>query len=435
VLLRGIVLRQTVCLRQLAEGDHSQEIRFGRFLNNGAVSVEEIIAGWSLETRSAVEGRHVLALQDTSEIRFATTPDNRRDLGKIKKGNCYGLLLHPMLTLDADTGTCLGLAGGTVWTRGDEELTPHASRPLNEKESRRWVETAEAAKPVLSAAARVTAIADREGDFFIMWARLPDRRFDLLSRVMHDHALVGGGTLYRAVEAVAFCDTQTIELRERADRPARQATVCLRYGDATIRRPRNLPAADLPDGVRLSWVEVVEPDAPDGAEPVHWLLLTTHWLSSPADAWQIVAWYKQRWMIEQFFRVMKTQGFKIEDSQLQLAARLEKLVAIAAKAAAIVMQLVQARGGGDPQPASLSFSAQEIDTLAALESRFKGKTKLQSNPHPKASLAWAAWIIAKLGGWNGYASSKPPGPITFFNGLKYFRTIAEGWALRDVYMP
>jgi hypothetical protein len=168
---------------------------------------------------------------------------------------------------------------------------------------------------------------------------------------------------------------------------------------------------------------------------LHWLLLTTHWLSSPADAWQIVAWYKQRWMIEQFFRVMKTQGFKIEDSQLQLAARLQKLVAIAAKAAAIVMQLVQARGGGDPQPASIAFSPHEINTLAALETRFKGKTKLQSNPHPKASLAWAAWIIAKLGGWNGYASSKPPGPITFFNGLRYFRAYADGWAARDMYMP
>ncbi|MBB2701085.1 UNVERIFIED_ORG: hypothetical protein GGI66_005799 [Rhizobium esperanzae] len=143
---------------------------------------------------------------------------------------------------------------------------------------------------------------------------------------------------------------------------------------------------------------------------MHWLLLTTHALSTATDAWQIVAWYKQRWMIEQFFRVMKTQGFKIEDSQLQLAARLEKLVAIAAKAAAIVLQLVQDRSGGDPHPASLAVSPQEINTLAALESRFKGKTKLQSNPHPKASLAWAAWIIAKLSDWNGYASSKPPGP-------------------------
>ncbi|MDE8762953.1 transposase [Rhizobium sp. CBK13] len=173
---------------------------------------------------------------------------------------------------------------------------------------------------------------------------------------MHDHALIGGSKLRDVVETVRFCDTQTIELRERADRPARQATLCLRFGQATIRRPQNRREEGLPDGVRLSWVEVVEPDAPDGVEPLHWLLLTTHALSSATDAWQIVAWYKQRWMIEQFFRVMKTQGFKIEHSQLQLAARLEKLVAIAAKAAAIVLQLVQARSGGDPHPASLAIS-------------------------------------------------------------------------------
>ena len=132
---------------------------------------------------------------------------------------------------------------------------------------------------------------------------------------------------------------------------------------------------------------------------------------------------------------MKTQGLKIEDSQLQSAQRLEKLIAIAAKAAIIVIQLVQARNGQDAEPASLVFTPDEIGTLAALEKRFKGKTRLQTNPHPKNSLAWAAWIIAKLGGWNGYASSKPPGPITFYNGLAYFRACADGWALRDVYMP
>lgn len=429
------MLRETVCLRQLAEGNHSQEIRFGRFLRNDAVTVERIIAGWSERTRSAVAGRHVLALQDTSEIRFATTPDNRRALGKIKKGNCWGLLLHPMLALDADTGSCLGLVGGRVWTRGTEELPPHASRPLSAKESRRWVETAEAAKPVLARARQITAITDREGDFFVMWARLPERRFHLLSRVMHDHALTGGGTLSGAVEDVAFCDTQTIELRERADRAPRQAVVGLRFGEATIKRPKNLREADLADAVTLRWVEVVEPDAPAGVEPLHWLILTTHALGSVQDAWQIVGWYQQRWVIEQFFRVMKKQGFQVEDSQLQSAARLEKLVAIAARAAAIVMQLVQARGGGDRQPASLAFTPHEVDVLAALEQRFRGKTRLQSNPHPKASLAWATWIVAKLGGWNGYASSKPPGPITLFNGLDYLRACADGWALRDEYMP
>jgi len=429
------VLRERVCLRQLAGGNHSEEIRYGRFLGNEAVTVERVIAGWSDQARLAVEGRHVLALQDTSEIKFPTTEDNRRDLGKIKKGNSWGVLLHPMLALDAEHGTCLGLVSGQVWTRSDAELPPHASRPLSEKESRRWIETAEAAKPVLARASMVTFIADRESDFYAMWARVPDSNFHLLSRVMHDHALTTGGTLRKAAEGVAFLDTQLIELRERADRPARQAKLCMRFGQATIRRPRNTLEVGLPDGVALRWVEVVETAAPDGVEPLHWLILTTHELTGLAQAWQIVAWYKQRWAIEQFFRVMKTQGLKIEDSQLQSASRLEKLVAIAAKAALIVMQLVQARNGQHHQSASLVFTPHEIDTLAALENSFKGKTRLQTNPHLKSSLAWAAWIIAKLGGWNGYASSKPPGPITFYNGLAYFRACADGWALRDVYTP
>jgi hypothetical protein len=81
----------------------------------------------------------------------------------------------------------------------------------------------------------------------------------------------------------------------------------------------------LPESVQLSFVEVVEPHPPKGAEPVHWLLLTTHALASAADAWQIVAWYKERWIIEQFFRSMKTQGLRIEDSQLQTGGARRRL--------------------------------------------------------------------------------------------------------------
>ena len=430
-----MVLRETVCLRQLAGGKHCEEIGFGRFLANDAVTVERIVAGWSERTRAAVDGRHILALQDTSEIRFATTPDNRRDLGKVKKGMCWGLLLHPMLALDAEHGSCLGLVSGQVWTREDEELAPHADRPLSEKESRRWVETAEAAKPVLARASMVTFIADRESDMYMMWARVPGDGFHLLSRVMNDRALTAGGTLRRAARDAAIRDMRTIELRERADRPARRAELCLRFGQATIKRPKNLREDGLPEGVTLHWVDIADRAAPQGAEPLHWLLLTTHAVGGIDQAWQIVGWYKQRWVIEQFFRTMKTQGLKIEDSQVQSAARLEKLVAIAAKAAVIVIQLVQARTGNDDQPAGIVFTQHEIDTLAALETRFKGRTRMQTNPNRKNSLAWAAWIVARLGGWNGYASSRPPGPITFHNGIAYLRACADGWALRDVYMP
>ena len=132
--------------------------------------------------------------------------------------------------------------------------------------------------------------------------------------------------------------------------------------------------------------------------------MTTHAVATAADAWQIVSWYKQRWIIEQFFRSMKTQGLRIEDSQLDTAEGLIKLVAIAAKAACIVIQLVQARNGGEQLPADFVFSAEEIEVLNAINKTLQGKHQAPEQPPSPQPLAWAAWIIAKLGGWTGYAS-------------------------------
>ncbi len=416
----------------MARGLWSAQMRFWRFVSNPRVTVDRLIEGWSDQTRAAASGRHVLAIQDTSEIKFATTDEDRRGLGKVKKGNVYGVLLHAMIGVDADTGSCLGLVGGEVWTRTQKRKAPHAQRVLADKESRRWVDSAEQAKDVLAQARTITVMNDREGDFYAHWARTPDDTVELLSRVMHDHALVKGGTLRKAVSRVAFSAKAVIELPKRVDRRGRKAHLSLRFGTVVLKRPRNTLDKDLPESVTLNFVEVIELHPPKGAEPVHWLLLTTHEIASAADAWQIVAWYKLRWIIEQLFRSMKTQGLRIEDSQLEAADRLKKLVAIAAKAAVIVIQLVQARDGRDTLPASFAFSGEEIEVIQALNKSLQGKTELQKNPHRGKSLAWAAWVIAKLGGWSGYASHTPPGPITFHNGLADFQTLAAGWAIAHV---
>lgn len=405
---------------------------FWRFVGNPRVTVEHLIEGWSDQTRGAVAGRHVLAIQDTSEIKFSTTADDRRGLGKIKKGNAYGVLLHAMLAADADTGSCLGLVAGQVWTRGEKNETPHAQRVLADKESHRWVTTAAQGRDVLHQARRITVINDREGDFYAHWARTPADNVDLLSRVMHDHRLVEGGTLRKAAACMPFCAKAVIELPQRVDRRGRQAHLSVRFGAVILKRPEHTPDKDLPPSVPLNFVEVVELHPPTGAKPVHWLLLTTHRVASASDAWQIITWYKLRWLIEQLFRSLKSQGLHIEDSQLRSADRLEKLVAIAAKAATIVIQLVQARHDPDPLPASFAFSPEEIDVIAAVTKSLQGKTALQKNPHPSHTLAWAAWVIAKLGGWSGYASHKPPGPITFHNGLARFQNLVAGWALAHV---
>jgi hypothetical protein len=423
---------RTPCLRRLSHGSKSQEMGFWRFISNARVTTQKLIEGFSDQTRVAAAGRHVLAIQDTSELRFATVEGNRRGLGKVKKGTCRGVLLHAMIGVDADTGTLLGPVGGEIWTRKGKVKVAHGKRALVDKESHRWLATANQAKDVLAEAHMITVLDDREGDFYAHWARTPGDNVHHLSRAMHDHALAKGGTLYKAVKRGPFCAKAVIELPSRIDRKARKAHLSMRFGSVVLKRPTRTGETDLPESVALNFVEVIELHPPKGTKPIHWLLLTTHEIGSVAKAWQIVGWYKLRWIIEQFFRSMKTQGLRIEDSQLQTADRLIKLVAVAVRAAAIVIQLVQARNGGEEIPAEFAFSAEEIKALKAINKNFCGKTVLQSNPHPPNTLAWAAWIIARLGGWSGYASQKPPGPITIHNGLDYFHKFFAGWTFKNV---
>lgn len=419
-------------MRRLGGGLRPQEVRFGRFLGNSKVTSERLIEGWSEQTAPAAAGRHVLAIQDTSEINFRTTPDRRRGLGEIGKGVGRGVLVHAMLALDADNGSCLGLVAGQVWTRKGRVTIPHDKRALEDRESDRWVCTGIQAKTVLAEAAMVTIIGDRESDFYAAWARLPGPNFHLISRAMHDRCLSDDSSLFAASKRFAVVDTKSIDLPARARRPARSAVLDLRFGKVELRRPPGGPLRHLPTSVSLTLVELIERRPPKNAEPLHWRLLTTHDVPDVAAAWRIVNWYKRRWTIEQLWRLLKQQGLRLEDSQLATADRLIKLSAIATKAAAVTLQLLQARDGRSAEQASITFPEHEIAVLDTLNSRVEGKTALQKNPHPKHGLAWASWIIARLGGWDGYPSSKPPGPITYKHGLEHFRVILLGWTLKNV---
>jgi hypothetical protein len=430
-----MVVGEDICLRRLARGNRAREVQFHRFLGNAKVTTERVIESWSEGTAAAAEGRHILAIQDTSEINFATTPKRRRGLGEIGHGNGRGVLLHPMLAVDAENGSCLGLLSGQVWTRKGRRTVSHDLRDLSDKESQRWIATALAAKPLLAKAAMVTVLGDRESDIFALYASAAEQHFHVIARSMHDRKLAGGAGLYAASEAMAVVDRRPIVLPARVQRAERVAVLELRFGAVELARPQTRFLRHLPENLSLTLVDVREVDPQAGTEPLHWRLLTTHSVANTAEAWRIVEWYKGRWLIEQFFRVLKTQGFKLEDSQIATADRLLKLVAIAAKAAVITIQLLQARDGRGHLPVRLAFDANEVATLAALNQNIEAQTKRLKNPHPPDNLAWAAWIIGRLGGWDGYPSSKPPGPITMKHGLEYFYVFAAGWSLRDVCMP
>lgn len=433
MLLQRAVERITVNLRAAADR-RAEWLGFSRWLNNPKVTASEI-AEHSAEALSArVAGLHVLAIQDTTELNYAAHAGRVRGLGPAGNGIDPGLFVHPVLAIDAGSGALLGLAGMQIWTREAPASPDYRNLPIEEKESYRWLKGAMTAQTMLAAAAMVTVIGDRESDIYEEFDRIPDERTHLLTRACRDRALVGGGQLFSTVETWPVQHRYELDVRAQPGRPARTARVELRFGEVTIKRPRRCSDPAAARQLTLRLIEVREIDATVD-EPIVWRLLTTHDVTSVAKALQLVDWYRQRWHIEQLFRTVKSQGLDIESSQVESAEALSKLAAIAMIAATKIMQLVLARDGNVDRPATDVVTSEQLPMLEDLLTTLEGKTAKQKNPHPKHSIAWLAWIIARLGGWTGYASERPPGPITFRRGWGRFEQMALGWRLRDVRTP
>jgi hypothetical protein len=392
-------------------------MRFTRFLRNPRVRPEEMIATARARTAGLVRGSHILAIQDTTTLR--------------DDGRQCSLNLHPMIAVNAEDGGLLGLVDAVFLSRAGGKKGLSAKRPFAEKESRRWLDaTHTAAGLVASGAASVTVVADREGDIYEEFACRPVMT-DLVIRAHHDRVLDDGRSLYDCLGEAPELGRETIDLPANPGRPARQATLAVRAREVTLKRPkRNHPAeaAKLPKTVTLTLVEVREVDPPDAVVPVHWRLLTTHEVTTLAQARQITRFYRQRWTIEQLFRVMKTKGFDIEAVRIAEDGPFETLTTATLIAAIQVLQLVRERDGGAGRPLQDMLDPSDQPALEAVCQTLEGKTEKQKNPHPKASLAYASWVCARLGGWTGYYGK--PGPIVIMQGLQSLKAMLHGWTLR-----
>jgi Transposase DDE domain len=417
--MSGSLGSRGVRVRRLG-GDRAGEIRITRFLRNRAVSVEEMIAAAAARTDTRVAGRHVLAIQDTTTVRAGD------------EGRC--IALHPVIAVDAIEGALLGLVDARFLVRTGGKRGQRKDKAFAEKESRRWLDGAERAADLLTAgAACVTVIADREGDIYEDFACKP-LGVEVLIRAGQDRVLTDGSRLFERAASLPEAARMSIELPAAPGRPARTAVLALRFGTVEIARPvsrkGHAELQALPPSVTLTVVEALDVNPPADMPVAHWRLLTTHKMTDAADARRIVSFYRQRWLIEELFRTLKTKGFDVEALRLAEGGPLEKLIAASLVAAVTVLQLVRERDGAANRPLEDALDKNEQETLEAVSASLEGKTARQKNPHPNGSLAYAAWVFARLAGWTGYYGK--PGPVVMLQGLVQFHAIKHGWTLRNV---
>jgi Transposase DDE domain len=405
-------------------------MQFRRLLHNPSVTAAEMSLHAGQRTSERVAGRHIVAVQDTSELMLGSR-QTRPGYGAVNKGKAAGLLVHPVLAVEVGTQAVLGLVSMQVWNREVGELAPRRKRATADKESQRWIDGARQAGAVLGEAASITMVSDRESDFYELFAERP-HNVDLVVRACQN----------RRIEAAqddphllfAFIDAQpeegrfTTTIPAAPGRSARPAELAMRFAKVALRRPLNSADPALPETVTVTLVDVREVSQPkDGSKPVHWRLLTTHTVANALDARRIVDFYRTRWTIEEFFRTLKSAGFDIEAADIGDPHAMINFVAAACIAAVTIKQLVQARDGDTDQRLSDAFDPDDQPVLEAICPRLQGKTERQRNPYPKGSLAFAAWVIARLGGWTGYYGK--PGPKVMRIGLAEFHAIKFGTTL------
>jgi hypothetical protein len=428
----ALVARPGSCIRRLAQRSRCREIQFTRFLHNEAVRAEEIAAHAAERTAARAAGRDVVVAQDTSELSLGGRRAKANGYGPIGKGGALrGLLQHVVLAVDARHGGVLGLVDTTVWNRTGGKLRHRRSRATKQKESQRWLDGTRRAAEVLAEAASLTGVSDRESDIYEHFALRP-QTLHLIVRACQNRRIEREEgeqieLLFAHVDRLPEQGRFEANIPAAPGRKARSSKLAVRFSRVVLRKP-NHGAAGLPETIALTMVDVRETSMPKDGKPVHWRLLTTHAVTNLGEARRIVDLYRMRWVVEEYFHTEKTGGFDVEAADISDPKAMIRFVAAVAVAAVTVMQLVKARDGTTDQSLLEAFEPADQPILEAISAKLEGKTARQKNPHPKASLAFAAWVVARLGGWDGYYGK--PGPKTMRLGLEDFKRIKYGTTLR-----
>ena len=290
-----------------------------RFLSNDEVSWDDVL-GAHADAGRARMAQHpvVLCLQDTTELDF--NGQEIAGLGPLSYEAQRGLYLHPTYVVTPQREP-LGVINAWTWAR---EAKPGAAPRGGLLESVRWVESYEriAEQARAMPATRHVCIGDRESDLLalVVKARDMDYAADYLVRCQHNRVLPEGARLWDEVMASAPLGRIRFELPAGRGRKARSVEQELRAQRVTL--PDRLGGH-----LDVTCLIACEVNAPAGAKPVVWRLLTNRTAATLDAAVELIDWYRARWEIELFFLVLK-EGCRVERLQLSDTKRLLTALAL-----------------------------------------------------------------------------------------------------------
>ncbi len=408
-----------------AMGDWANSKAAYRFFDNSKVVFEKRLEPHTQKTRQRSTTETILlAIQDTSFIDYTNHPITD-GLGFLNDEKHRGYLLHPTLAVSTK-GVPLGIIDSHIIMRESIGVKKdRAIKPIEEKESFKWLHSYRKTAAFSSSLenTRVVNVSDREADIYEYFADVAEHKKlisnapDVLVRASSNRRIEESEKhIWQHVASQKIAATFNIDVPRKKDQKGRVATLSIRYSEIMITPPLKFTSKKVKP-VLLYAVYAHEENPPKGIKPISWMLLTTVAITNASQAIETVGWYVCRWVIELYFKVLKS-GCNIEERQLETSGRLLNCLAIDSIIAWRILFATMIGREIPELPATVLFEASECNALY---------TFIEEEPvflETMPLLGDMIRKIAKLGGFLARKSDENPGIICIWRGM---------WRLADIY--
>jgi Transposase DNA-binding/Transposase DDE domain len=399
-----------------------------RFVGNDDVSPAAILAPHVAATvRRCVKAKLALVAHDTTEFGYSTS---REGMGRVTDEGT-GFFAHFSLAVASDgLRDPLGVLNLQTHTRTGKPKRKSGRhtemRPPADRESFRWQEGVDAAEDAVAGQAPIVHLMDREADSFSLFAHMVARNARFVVRIRANRKLGETEKLFEHMSEMKHVITREVPISARSKqssggsrkvhplRSARPATLHFAAGEIRLPVPTPRPKTEgrLPDELVLRVVHVREKTPPAGCEPIDWKLITTEPIGKPSDIEAVVDFYRARWLVEEFFKALKS-GCAMEKRQLESLDAMLNALAIFTP---VAVEMLKLRYISRHAP---NVSADQV--LRPLQLKILAKKLRVQIP---ASALDAMLAVARLGGH--LKRNGPPGWMVLGRGYTELLALEEG---------
>src|SRR6266849_1416572 len=390
-----------------------------RLLDEPDVTFAALMQPHLQQTREqALSSPVVLMVQDTTDIDLS----HRRKIsgvGQIGNERGRGFFVQTVLAVRQETREVLGCMAQEPFVRipdpdGEQR---YQRRKREERETDVWIRQVHAIGTPEPGSVWVH-VGDRGADMFRFFQACQATQTQFLVRAAQNRRIQEGEEeiTYSLLRARAFPSqaSRPFEVPARHGNLGRSTRLQLAFGQMTLLPPRHEPRASK--GPLTVWVmRVWEETAPEGEEPLEWVLLTSVPTTTLEQAWERVDWYRHRWLVEDYHQCLKS-GCRIEERQLQSVDGLLRLLGLLSPLAVRLLQ-VRALAREDPErPANALIEPLMLAVLAE-----------RAGHSPLTMTVGTFWTeVARLGGYLARSHDGPPGWRTIWKGWLSLQTLLEG---------